>query len=99
MCFNFRALVASGSAVYSPVQPSSNEEVGTATLYVSEPASHQITSIVEETKPSFYLPRSSIVIESTMMEGTFGSIFHANLLLPGLSVKEVVVKTVKSNIR
>ena len=33
-----------------------------------------------------------------MMEGTFGSIFHANLHLSGLSVKEVVVKTVKSNI-
>ena len=33
-----------------------------------------------------------------MMEGTFGSIFHANLHLPGLPAKEVVVKTVKSNI-
>lgn len=89
----FRPLVPSGTAVYSPVQASCTDDGGVATLYVNDPAAHQIN--VEE-KPSFRLQRNHIHIGSTLLEGTFGSIFHATLQIPGMPMKDVIVKTVKS---
>lgn len=91
-----RPLVPSGTAVYSPVQASCTDDGGVATLYVNDPAAHQIN--VEE-KPSFRLQRNHIHIGSTLLEGTFGSIFHATLQIPGMPLKDVIVKTVKSTKR
>ncbi len=79
--------------MYSPVQASSTEDGGIATVYVSETVTHQFTEVVE--KPSLELPRNSITIGSVFMEGTFGSIFHAKMEQPGIS-RDVIVKTVKS---
>jgi hypothetical protein len=79
--------------VYSPVQASCTEEAGVATLYVNDPAAHQI---VAEDKPSFRLQRNNIIIGKTLLEGTFGSIFHATLQIPGIPLQDVIVKTVKS---
>jgi len=84
---------SNSTAVYSPVQASCNEETGVATLYVNDPAAHQI---VAEDKPSFRLQRNNIIIGKTLLEGTFGSIFHATLQIPGIPLKDVIVKTVKS---
>ncbi|XP_046452287.1 tyrosine-protein kinase RYK-like isoform X2 [Daphnia pulex] len=83
-----------GTAVYSPVQASCTEEAGVATLYVNDPAAHQI---VAEDKPSFRLQRNNIIIGKTLLEGTFGSIFHATLQIPGIPLQDVIVKTVKNN--
>lgn len=92
----FRALVSPGAAVYSPVQASSTEDGGTATVYVADSAARQITPVEE--KPSFHLQRSHILIgNSTLMEGTFGSIVQATIQRPGTIPKEVVVKSVKSD--
>ena len=52
---------------------------------------------VVEDKPFFTLQRNNIHIGSTLLEGTFGSIFHATLQIPGMPLKDVIVKTVKSN--
>lgn len=89
-----RTLAPSGTAVYSPVQASCTDDGGVATLYVNDPAAHQIAV---EDKPSFCLQRNNIHIGSTLLEGTFGSIFHATLQIPGMPLKDVIVKTVKSN--
>jgi len=62
-------------------------------LYVNDPGAHQI---IAEEKPSFRIQRNNIVIGKTLLEGTFGSIFHATLHTPGIPLKDVIVKTVKS---
>lgn len=89
-----RTIVPSGTALYSPVQATCNEDLGAATLCVSDPAAHQI---VVEDKTSFRLQRNNIHIGSTLLEGTFGSIFHATLQIPCQPLKDVIVKTVKRN--
>lgn len=81
--------------MYSPVQASSTEDGGIATVYVSDTVTNQLTEVAE--KPSLELPRNSITIGSVFMEGTFGSIFHAKIEQPGIS-RDVIVKTVKSNL-
>ncbi|KAI9554138.1 hypothetical protein GHT06_019410 [Daphnia sinensis] len=89
-----RTIVPSGTALYSPVQATCNEDLGAATLCVNDPAAHQI---VVEDKTSFRLQRNNIHIGSTLLEGTFGSIFHATLQIPCQPLKDVIVKTVKHN--
>lgn len=80
------------------MQASCTEDGGVATLYVNDPAAHQIQTAAVEEKPTFRLQRMHIHIGSTLLEGTFGSIFHATLQIPGMPMKDVVVKTVKSMI-
>ena len=100
MIYVCRTLVPSGAAVYSPVQASCPEDRdvaidgGVATLYMNDTAVQQ--NAVED-KPSFTLQRNNIHIGSTLLEGTFGSIFHATLQIPGMPLNDVIVKTVKSN--
>lgn len=80
--------------MYSPVQPSSTEDGGTATVYVSDTSAHQIT--MEAEKPSFHISRNSITLGNTLMEGTFGCILNATMHKAGTPLRDVVVKTVKS---
>ncbi|EFX86645.1 hypothetical protein DAPPUDRAFT_307904 [Daphnia pulex] len=66
-------------------------------LVVSLAAASSAHQIVAEDKPSFRLQRNNIIIGKTLLEGTFGSIFHATLQIPGIPLKDVIVKTVKNN--